>query len=201
MILKEKKIGGRSKIYIDGFCGINGTAESSGVFIGDNLVFINGTAVGAGTELRPGCPIPDAATIQSMLQDPNSFPQCLHFARQAQTGQRKNNFDIGSDDIKIFSVTTLGPNELGCSMNKVGTNPSRYVVQAFRAVSGQFSKIVTETIQPNELKRFSFYSINGELLPSYASCDMVKNAMKRGWKSGKLELVFCDEQIKRQVFN
>ena len=199
MVLRERKIqNGASKIFMNGFHGVNGAAESSGVILGDNLIFVNGMAVGAGTKLRPDGPTHNMAAIQSMIDDTNSYPMCLHFARQTSTDQRIVDFDVESDDMKSFSVTVLSPKQLGCKINQVGLNPVRFVVNQFHAVSGHFSSIISRSIRSSNMKDISFYSINGEVLPSYASCDMVKNAMKRGWKSGKLEIIFCDEKIKEQ---
>jgi hypothetical protein len=200
MLLREKKIGGGvSKIFVDGFHGVDGVAESSGVMIGDNLIFVNGMPVGAGVNLRPGCSILDLKSVKAMLEDSKSYPMCVHFARQASTEHRTVDFDVNSDSIKTFSVTISKPHQLGCTINQVGLKSAKFVVQQFHAVSGVFHKIISSSVQSNYMKDTSFHSINGEILPSYASCDMVMNAMKRGWKSGKLDIVFCDERTKGQL--
>jgi hypothetical protein len=40
----------------------------------------------------------------------------------------------------------------------------------------------------------SIQSVNGQQVPSYATADLVQNAMNRLWRSdGKLEVVVCDD--------
>jgi len=44
----------------------------------------------------------------------------------------------------------------------------------------------------------SIESIDGQVIPSYANCDMVLNVMQQSWKKHKrLEFVLCDDAHKR----
>jgi hypothetical protein len=204
-VLTEKKFDGKlNRICLSSFRDIDGAAESSGVFIGDNLIFINEIPVGAGTKLRPGCPIIGLQDIQAILKDDSSYPMCLQFARQSSSsGKRKVDFDLESDDIKTSTVTVDHPSLLGFVIRemRVGSSNS-YIVAEFHAVEGTFKRIVSHSVFASKIDDLSVYSINGEALPSYASCDMVMSAMKRGWKNGqKIEMVFCDEMIKNKVLS
>lgn len=200
LLLKQKKIGsGASRVFLDGYRGVDGAAESSGVIIGDNLIFINGMPVGAGTKMRSDCPQLDMPAIQQILSDQKSYPICLHFARQASTGRKKVELDVESDEMKTFAVVASSQAQLGCSIAKIGVQPVKFVVHKFNAVPGYFKTMIAATIRAHDIKELAFYSINGEVLPSYVSCDMVMSAMKRGWKSGHLEIVFCNEKIKHQL--
>ena len=197
LLLKEvRSKEGTSKVFLNGFRGVDGAAESSGVIIGDNLIFMNGVPVGVGTKLRPDSSL---LNVQSFIEDEHAYPMCLHFARQASNGQRQAEFDIESEDIKTFAVTVLSPKQLGCIIKKFGVGQVRYVVQQFHAVSGHFNKTITDALKDSKIENFSCYSINDEVLPSYVSCDMVQNALKRAWKSGKLEILLCDESVKQHL--
>ncbi len=196
-LLKEvRSKDGTSKVFLRGFRGIDGAAESSGVIIGDQMIFLNGMRIGIGTKIGADASL---LNVQSMLEDAHAYPMCLHFARQVSDGQRQqSDIDIESEDIKTFSVTVLNPNQLGCRIKKLGLGQVKYVVQQFYAVVGHFNKTIT-TALGSKVENFSFYSINEEVLPSYVSCDMVQNALRRAWKNGKLEMVFCDENVKQHL--
>jgi hypothetical protein len=44
----------------------------------------------------------------------------------------------------------------------------------------------------------SIESIDGQVIPSYASCEVVLNAMQQNWKKNeKLELILCDNVHRR----
>jgi len=200
LTLGQRKVkSGASRIFVENFRGVDGAAESSGVIIGDNLIVINGMPVGAGIKLRPGCPILDITDVNAMLNDPRSYPMCLHFARQVSSINRKAEFDVESKDVKIIPVTIANQQQLGCAIQKNGVGSSmKFLVREFYSVSGYVNRMINESIQ-EDLKDSTFYSIDGEILPSYASCEMVMNAMKRGWKTGRLEIVFCKEKIKEHL--
>ncbi len=52
LILIQKNIcSGASKVFLNGFRGVDGAAESSGIIIGDNLIVINGMPIGAGIKV------------------------------------------------------------------------------------------------------------------------------------------------------
>ena len=200
LLLKERiSHNGSKRICLDGFHGVDGSAESSGILIGDNLIFINGIPVGAGIALRPDSRNVSFKEVQEMLADEKSYPLCLHFARQISSTKRSADSDLQSDDIKTIAVTTMRLNQLGCAISKVGLRGNKFVANQFHAVSGNFNRIISDSIPTDSIKGISFHSINGELIPSYASCDMVQNAMKRGWKSGQLEIIFCDDKVKGQL--
>ncbi len=138
--------------------------------------------------------------IKAILNDERSYPACFHFARQASSGRKKVELDVESEDMKSFPVTVLSLQQLGCSIKQFGLGPSmKFVVDKFHAVSGYFNRKIAGSISSNSTKDMSFYSINGEKLPSYASSDMVMNALKRGWKNGQIEIVFCNEKMKDQL--
>lgn len=166
--------------------------------IGDELIFVNGLPVGVGLLLRPESKVHDLTSVQSMLNDNSLYPIALTFARQTASVQNKSRFDI--DSMKTLSVVIYSPEQLGVTIGH-GSDSSHFVVKKFHAVSGKFQKELLETIvELSRLQDLSIYSINGEVVPSYASCDMVMSAMKRSWKNKeKVDLVLYDHELKEKV--
>ena len=180
-----------SGVYVKGYKLVDGVVEAHGVFLGDHLIFVNGQPVGIGHELRPDFPNLDLKEVADLLKSDESYPICLTFARP-QSDTRVATFDLDMLD-KTISVVADTRDKLGFTIG-IGQQPNHYVVKAFKAVIGSFQNAMIEKLGPNKCMGLRIYSIDGELVPSYANCDIVMNAMKRAWsRQDQMELSFCDE--------
>ena len=197
-LLEGKVYGGTSQIRLKGYKAVDGSVESRGIFLGDQLIFINGIPVGTGMKLKPDSDKLNLKQVQDMLSDDKSFPICLTFAR-SRSKSRKAEFDVESCDTKNMSVIATSKHQLGFQVGP-GTNENHFIVRNFRPVRGSLQLKIEELLGSNAATGLSFHSINGEKIPSYANCDIVMNALKRAWaKSDHLELVLCNEAIKQNI--
>mmetsp|Transcript_32274 Transcript_32274/g.37632 ORF Transcript_32274/g.37632 Transcript_32274/m.37632 type:complete len:1352 (+) Transcript_32274:164-4219(+) len=197
--LKEKRLNsGLHKIVVSEFCGVDGAVESGGALIGDQLIFVNGLPVGVGLQLRPECKFYDLKSVQSMINDESMYPICLNFARQTTNSLNRRDFDMES--IKTVSIVANSPQQLGCVIGQ-GKKTRHFILKKFNAVSGAFHEAMLKNLDESLMfKDLSFFSIDEEPVPSYASCDMVMNAMKRSWKNKKkIEIILCDHELKERV--
>jgi len=203
-LLAEKELGGGSKrVCVKKFEDVPGAAESGGVLIGDHLAFINGSPVGAGCRFTGDPSSPGLREVYDMLRDPDSFPIGLTFARPTRGATNRWSkeaaglFDIESAETISVAAENFG--ELGCIFeNKNGT--SDIVLTDLFAVPGLCQSQMARYLDPRGRVHLSFESINGQIVPSYAGVDMVKNALKRSWKdTGRMEIVFCDDERKSWV--
>ena len=180
-----------SGVYVKGYKLVDGVVEAHGVFLGDHLIFVNGQPVGIGHELRPDFPNLDLKEVADLLKSDESYPICLTFARP-QSDTRVATFDLDMLD-KTISVVADTRDKLGFTIG-IGQQPNHYVVKAFKAVIGSFQNAMIEKLGPTKCMGLRIYSIDRELVPSYANCDIVMNAMKRAWsRQDQMELTFCDE--------
>ena len=199
-ILEQFKSQGLSKICIKGYKEVDGSVESRGIFLGDHLIFINGVPVGTGLQLRPDCPQLTMEQIYDMLNDVKSFPICLTFARP-RSKARNAEFNVESSETKNMSVIAISPHQLGFDVGQ-GAKDNHLVVKKFLPVKGSLQVKIEDMFGSGATTGLSFYSINGEKIPSYANCEIVLNAMKRAWaKNAELELVLCNEAIKQNTID
>jgi len=198
-LLQTKLVGeGSPRIQIQGYKDVDGAAESRGIFIGDHLIFINGHPVGTGMKLRPDGPKFSLRQAQAMLDDTASYPICLTFARP-RSRLKSSDFDVESEHTKNMSVVASSKDELGFVFGK-GSRDDHFIVKKFHAVQGSLQRVISDSLGSQKCNGLTFHSIHGERVPSYANCDMVMNAIKRAWaKSSELELVLCNEEIKKQI--
>lgn len=202
--LAEKELGAGSKrVCIKKLDEVPGAAESGGVLIGDFLAFINGSPVGAGCRFVGDPSSPELHEVYDMLRDPSSYPIGLTFARPTQTSTNRWTKDSGEpfgvESAETIAVAAENFGELGCIFeNKNGT--SDIVLTDLFAVPGPCQNQMAPYMDPSGRVHLSFDSINGQIVPSYASIDMVKNALHRSWKdTGMMEVVFCDDERKAWV--
>lgn len=202
--LTEKDLGdGSKRVCVENFEEVPGAAESSGVLIGDHLVFINGTPVGAGCRFTGDPSSPELREVYDMLRDPASYPIGLTFARPTQGAKSRwskestQQFDVESAETTSVAAESFG--ELGCIFeNKNGT--SDIVLTDLFAVPGPCQCQMARYLDPRGRVHLSFDSINGQIVPSYAGVEMVKNALRRSWKdTGRMEIVFCDDERRKWV--
>ena len=196
------------RIVVKGFNNVDGVAEHSGVLIGDHLVFVNGTSVGSGCKwLGEDSTLP-MEMVRQMLEDPNSYPIGLTFARPVKnSGQSMWNFggsprsqdnQFTMDSAETICVTAEAYEQVGAILD-MRTNHSEIVVTDFEAVPGPFHSIMKKYADRQTGRHhFSIESVNGQFVPGYATTKMVSSAMDRSWKSdNSVELLFCDDERKQ----
>ncbi len=183
-----------NKIVLEGFSLAEGVAESSNVFIGDNLVFINGIPVGAGCRLLKGSdPSPKLFEVIDMMKELS--PLALTFAR----AQKKKKSYLTSSPLSLdiesaetFSIPAPDYSQLGLTFT-TGYNGTDVIVKTISGVEGPFQKKVKQT--GLSLVGCKLEAIDGEAIPNYVTSQLVMNAMGRQWSANnKLELTFCDEK-------
>mmetsp|Transcript_20005 Transcript_20005/g.40703 ORF Transcript_20005/g.40703 Transcript_20005/m.40703 type:complete len:677 (+) Transcript_20005:256-2286(+) len=187
-ILEEEKLeSGPKKIIIKGFRDIAGIAESSGIFIGDHLVTVNGFPVGAGC-IKHGDPVPDFQHVLQMLR--NESPLALVFARPKREDRWNvmgGSASIDFEGAETFTVAASDYDQLGCEF-AIGQMAGTVVVKSFGAVKGFVRQNMEAQLGQNILG-LSLETVAGQVVPSYASPEMVKNAIARNWPT---DVVFCN---------
>lgn len=201
LVLERKvSVDGSAQVLIQGYKYVDGSVESRGIFLGDHLIFINGMPVGTGMKLHPDGPIYNLKQVNEILNDDNSYPICLTFARPSSKS-RNAAFDVESLDTKNMSVVAVSRRQLGFEVGQ-GGQPNHYIVKKFNPVIGSLQLEIAKHFSRGYSTGLSLKFINGEKTPSYVSCDIVLNAIKRAWsKNDKLELVLCNEEIKDAISN
>jgi hypothetical protein len=206
---KDEQTGAIRRVVLTGFKDVNGVAETCGILIGDYLVFINGKSVGAGSRWLGEGPPPSLEEVYSILRDPQQYPMGLTFARprKKEEDNKWSSFLSGSagdstfndDEAETVCVSTERLELLGCVFDSEERN-SDVIVSDFYAVPGFFqSKLLHRTSRGGHI-RLAIDSINGQFVPTYASKDMVLNAMKRSWsKEKRVDILFCDDELKAWV--
>jgi len=197
---------GSKRIVLKGFEHISGKAESSGILIGDHLVFVNGLPVGAGCRWLGVSPSPTLAEVNEMLKTEASYPMGLTFARPRQDVDGGGRWSpvrshaIADDECDTTCVTVDRCGQLGCVFEQKRNSDIQVV--DFESVPGVFQLAMRKHRDPNtdKLRYLSVDSLNGQFVPSYATKDMVKNAISRSWKSdGRVEMWLCDDRQKRWI--
>jgi hypothetical protein len=198
LLVKET---GVKRVVLKGFEDVSGSAESSGIMIGDHLVFVNGMPVGAGCRWLGVNPPPTVAEVRGMMAHEKAYPMGLTFARPRQrdasrwSGHRDRMFS--DDEAETMCVTFEHPSQLGCVFSE--TRAHDIVVADFQAVPGVFQRALRPYLKPKF--RLSIDSLNGQFVPSYASKDMVRSAIQRSWKSdGYVDVCLCDDTNKHWIY-
>ena len=191
------------------FAEVNGTAESGGVLIGDHLIFINGIPVGAGCKLAGDRYFPELGDVYKILKDVHMYPIALTFARPRQKerlwtaslhgGVPAEGFNVESAETICIIASSYG--QLGCVFESKRRGREIILTDLF-AISGPFQAAMNRFRDIHGKLHLSVEAINGQFVPSYATTDIVKNAMKRSWSNeGKLTVVFCDDKRKEYIHN
>ena len=192
-----------NKIILRDFVLTEGVAESNNVFIGDNLVFINGIPVGAGCRLLQGSgPPPTLFEVIDVMKQQS--PLALTFAR-AQTNQTStvksyltsSPLSLDIESAQTFSIAVSDFSQLGITF-ATGYNGTDVVVKNISGVEGPFQTKMKETALP--LVGCKLEAVDGEVIPNYVTSKLVVNAMSRRWSANnRLELTFCDENHRDNV--
>jgi hypothetical protein len=212
--LNQRQVNNTRRIFIESFIDGNGVAESSGIYIGDHLVFLNGIPIGIGCEWLGSPNPPSYNEVIQMLHNELHYPIGLTFARpkQQQSNQSNrwstiltdNNNWFADTNADTFCVVAESFEQLGCVFNaqqstnnnittRSSTGNNTYVVVAdFLPVPGTVQQTIIDTVPNCTIiidkckmiqKKLSIESINGEFVPSYASAELVKNALRRSWNA------------------
>jgi len=200
---------GTKRIRLKGFLEVNGTVETGGILIGDQLVFVNGIPVGAGCKLTGENTYPELGDIYKILKNEYMYPIALTFARPRQKERQwvaslhgvhdDGRFDVENAD--TICVTANSFNQLGCVFESRKSSREIVLTDLF-AVCGPFQTAMSKHKDINGKVHLSIEAVNGQFVPSYATTDIVMNAMKRSWSNdGKIAINFCDDQSKDYVHN
>lgn len=195
--LLERQLANNSRrIQLTGFEDVSGRAELAGVFIGDHLLFINGIPVGGGCRWLGDDHSPNMNEVNAMLTDEKRYPIGLTFGRPKQSKSRWSssprhaNFD--PDNAETICVTANRYDQLGCVLEM--QLDWSIVVTNFEAVPGPMQSKILQHVSKEEVDQLAIEAVNGQFVPSYATCDIVRNAMKRSWTThGQVELLLCND--------
>jgi len=184
---------GRRRVGITSFLEIPGMAESSGILIGDHLIFVNGQPVGAGCRWM-GIPMPGLDEVYGMLRDESKFPMGLTFARPHQLRQETG--PLRDDEADTFCVTADNKERIGCLFDQTPSGDIH--VRDFYGIAGLLQRsILARAPHYAVIPSLAVESIQGELVPSYATVDMVRSAICRAWKdSPELRLTVCNDELR-----
>jgi hypothetical protein len=203
-VLGTKQLSSGSKrVYVIDFEAVPGAAEAGGILIGDHLAFINGVPVGAGCRFFGEGHFPELHEVYDMLREPTSYPIGLTFARPMEGSGSRWTKASQAAPLQVESAETIAVaaeryGELGCIFeNKDG--PDIVVTDLF-AVPGPVQTQMAPRMDTDGKVHLSIDAVNAQFVPSYATVDIVKNALKRSWVStGRMEILFCDDARKDWV--
>jgi len=144
-----------------------------------------------------------------LLRDPGQYPMGLVFARPRRGGDMNRSWSNSSrkaeamqfedEEAETTAVSIERLELLGCVFDVAEGTAADVIVTDFYAVPGFFQTTMMPLTGPSghRMKKLAVESIDGQFVPSYASKDMVLNAMKRSWsKEKKVEVLFCDDELK-----
>ena len=191
---------GSKRIAVSGFKEVSGMAEGGGIMLGDYLVFVNGNAVGAGCRWLGVEQKPSIDDILLMLQEESAYPMGLTFARPRQ-GSSLWEASFGEahllrdDEAETICITAESKERIGCLFDQAASGD--ITVRDFHGVSGLFHRTFIHCIENDLQLPLSVESLNDQIVPSYATVDIVKSALKRSWNSdGSVTMLLCDDRLK-----
>ena len=201
LILGETRDGSKQRIAVQGFNDVSGRAECSNIFIGDHLAFVNGIPVGVACRWLGTPTAPSMEEILRMIYDAANYPIGLTFARPIkQAGSRWSNRAFSDNEAETVCVTAESPDRLGCTLGQ--EEQEGVVVTDFLAVPGVFQRAMLHCKDEHNGIQVSIDSINGQFVPSYATIDLVRNALNRSWKdSDSTVLLLCDDERKNWLYS
>lgn len=140
-----------------------------------------------------------------MLKSEMSYPAGLTFARPRQVVESetrwspsKHGHAIRDDEAETMCVTVDTRGQLGCILEQKRNRDIQ--VTDFEAVKGVFQMALAKYQDESGKISLSIDSLNGQFVPSYATKEMVKNAITRSWKSERrVEMWLCDDRQKRWI--
>lgn len=201
LVLEElPRTRGMRRIAISSFKEVSGMAEMSSILIGDHLVFVNGAPVGAGCRWLGVTPTPALDEIYNMLRDESAYPIGLTFARprQGPSGWEANFSSdelLRDDQADTICVTAESQERIGCLFDQAPSGD--ILVRDFYGVAGIIQRSFAASMGPIIPLPVSIESLNGQFVPSYASVDMMRSAIKRSWKhENGMNMTLCNDELK-----
>ena len=201
LVLEEKKeSAGARRVLITKFKPMCGSAEGGGILIGDHVAFVNGIAFGAGRRWL-GEPLNNSLDeLHEVLYNKDFYPMGLTFARPKLTTTARwttsggSSSDFSDMDADTICITVETPDRLGCIFEMCPNGD--IVVKDFVAVPGVFHRALAKLADKKLRLHVAIDSVNGQFVPSYATLQMVQNALKRSWKSQerRVDLWLCDDE-------
>lgn len=199
LIFNETNECGKRRVAITGFTSVSGMAERCGVLIGDQLVFINGLPVGAGCRWLDAPSSPSLKEVMDMICNDGFYPIGLTFARRQQ--QNVSRWAVSTDEFsdaeaETICVTASSQDRLGILLGQMDNGD--ITVADFQGVPGLFQQAMEKCKQRSGSLNLAVESINGQIVPSYASIDIVRNALNRSWTTSETTLlILCDDEQKK----
>ncbi|GAX24737.1 hypothetical protein FisN_4Hh295 [Fistulifera solaris] len=196
---------GSKRIAVTGFKEVSGMAEGGGIMLGDYLVFVNGFPVGAGCRWLGVEHKPALDDVLEMLQEVSAYPMGLTFARPKQ-GSSLWEASFGEthllrdDEAETICITAESSDRIGCLFDQADSGD--IMVRDFHGVPGLFHRYFVSCIENDLQLPLSIESLNDELVPSYATVDIVRSALKRGWNSdSSVTMQLCNDRVKDWLYS
>lgn len=198
VLVEKKESAGAGRILIKKFKSMSGMAEGGGILIGDFVAFVNGIAFGVGRRWLGEPRNQSLDELHETLYNKDMYPMGLTFARPKTaatarwtSGGSQEFSDMEADTI---CVTVESPDKLGCIFEM--RDNGDIVVQDFMPVPGIFHRALAKHADEKGRVYLAIDSVNGQFVPSYATTQMVQNALKRSWNSDQrqVDLWLCDDE-------
>ena len=199
LVLEEKKdASGSRRIFVKKFKSMSGRAEGGGILIGDHIAFVNGMPFGAGRRWLGDPPNRSLDELHEVLYNKDFYPMGITFARPKTSANARWTSGSAGDftdmEADTICITVDTPDQLGCIF-EIHANGD-IVVKDFIAVPGVFNRVLTKLADKKGRLNVAIDSVNGQFVPSYATEQMLRNALKRSWNSDnqQVELWLCDDE-------
>ena len=203
LMFDETNEGGKRRVSITGFTSVSGMAERSGVLIGDQLVFVNGLPVGIGCRWLDAPSSPSLKEVMDMLSNDGFYPIGLTFARRVQQNLSRwalSTDEFSDSDAETICVTASSQDRLGILLSQMDNGD--ITVSDFQGVPGIFQRAMEKYKRKNGKLNLAVESINGQIVPSYSSIDIVRNALNRSWTNSETTLLtLCDDEQKKWLMS
>lgn len=204
LVLEEKKeSAGARRIFVKRFRSMCGMAEGGGILIGDHIAFINGMPFGAGKRWLGEPRNQSLDELHEVLYNKDFYPMGITFARPKTAATARwtsgGAGDFDDLDADTICITVETPDRLGCIFEMHANGD--IVVKDFIAVPGVFNRSLTKLADEKGRLHVAIDSVNGQFVPSYATEQMLRNALKRSWNSDQREvqLWLCDDDKRNWI--
>lgn len=200
LVLEEKKeSAGARRVLVTKFKPMCGAAEGGGILIGDYVAFVNGMAFGAGRRWLGEPTNTSLDELHEVLYNKDFYPMGLTFARPKPAATARWTTSGGAEDFSDMDADTIcitveSPDRLGCIFDL--RPDGDIVVKDFIAVPGVFNRALARLADRKGRLHVAIDSLNGQFVPSYATLQIVQNALKRSWNAEerKVDLWLCDDE-------
>jgi hypothetical protein len=198
LVFNETVENGKRRVLVTGFTNVSGMAERCGVLIGDQLVFVNGLPVGAGCRWLDAPSSPSMKEVMDMLSHDGFYPIGLTFARRVQ--QNISRWSVSANEFSDSEAETICVTASRILLMQMDNGD--ITVSDFQGVPGIFQQAMEKCKQKNGKINLAVESINGQIVPSYSSIDIVRNALNRSWNASEATLItLCDDEQKQWLMS